>query len=194
VLILLATSLDRQLPTILSRSQIVRFKPLGADDMRAVLKANGVADSAQIERLVRLGGGSPGRALTLNDEEFWKVRQTLLDGLMSPRPNFPVLVKTWEDYYKAGGSETREHRLRVSLVLGVIVEALKRALRISQGADVSGQDSGEEAKLRSFAERLGTDRLLDLIDKCIEADYHVERRVQIILIVESMVEQFLKSA
>jgi len=191
VLILLATSLDRQLSTILSRSQIVRFQPLGADDLRAVLRANGVEDAAQIERLLRLAGGSPGRALALNDEEFWKLRQTLLEGLFSARPSFPSLVKTWEDYYKGAGSESRGHRLRVSLVLGFLTEALKRALRLSQGAAVSGLDVNEEARLRAFAERLGPDRLLDLIDKCVEADYHVERRVQIILIVESVVEQFL---
>lgn len=194
VLILLATSLDRQLPTILSRSQIVRFKPLQPDDMRAVLRANGVADSAQIERLVRLGGGSPGRAIALTDEEFWKVRQTLLDGLLSPRPSFPSLVKTWEDYFKAAGKESRDHRLRVSLVLGILNQALKQALRLSQGAAVDGLDKAEEARLRSFAERLGADRLLELIDKCVEADYLVERRVQIILIVESVIEQFLAGA
>ena len=81
----------------------MRFNPLPAEDLRAILQTNGVEDPAQVERLVRLGGGSAGRALALNDEDFWKLRQTLLDGLTSPRPHFGSLVKTWEDYYKAGG-------------------------------------------------------------------------------------------
>ena len=191
VLLLLATGIDKQLPTILSRSQVVRFRPLQPDDLRAILKENGVDDSNQIEKLVRLGGGSAGRALALNDDEFWKVRQTLLDGLTSSRPDFGSLVKTWEEYYKAGGTETREHRLRVSLVLGFLNEALRQSLRLSQGATLGGLDAADQAKLRSFATRLGPDRLLQLIDKCVEADYFVERRVQIILIVESVVEAFL---
>ena len=36
VLILLATSIDRQLPTILSRSQVVRFSPLQPEALRAI--------------------------------------------------------------------------------------------------------------------------------------------------------------
>jgi DNA polymerase-3 subunit delta' len=192
VLLLLATSIDRQLPTILSRSQIVRFGPLPNGDLRAILKESGVED-ATLERLVRLADGSPGRALAMNGDEFWNLRQTLLDGLLSTRPNVPGLVEMWENWFKAGGKETREHRLRVSLVLGFLNETLRQALRLSQGAAVAGLDASEEAKLRAFATRLGPDRLLQLVDKCVEADYFVERRVQIILIVESVVEAFWKT-
>jgi DNA polymerase-3 subunit delta' len=192
VLILLATSTDRQLPTILSRTQAVRFSPLAADDLRAILKASGVDDPARIERLIRLGGGSASRALALNDDEFWSLRQALLDGLLSSRPSFSAIVEKWKKYYESAGKETRGQRLRVSLVLGFLLEALQQALRLSQGAPLSGLDTSEEARLRAFADRLGPDRLLELIDRCVEADYHVERRVQIILIVESLVEQFLE--
>jgi hypothetical protein len=33
-----------------------------------------------------------------------------------------------------------------------------------------------------------------LLDKCVEADAHVERRVQLILVVEAVVEQFWRHA
>src|SRR5207248_2570931 len=121
-------------------SQIVRFAPLAPDDLRAILAANGIEDPAQIERLIRLSGGSAGRALALNDDEFWKLRNTMIDGLTSPKPNFAHLVATWENYYKAAGKETRDHRLRVALVLRFLVETLQLALRLSQGADVPGLD------------------------------------------------------
>ena len=192
VLLLLATTLDRQLPTILSRSQIVRFHPLSAEDLRTVLAANGVAEPEQLERLVRLGQGSVGRALALNDGDFWSVRTKLLEGLTSPRPNFAALSKTWEEYYKGAGSETRGQRVRVSLVLGFLSEALRHALRLSQGAGTTGLDASDEARLRAFATRLGPDRLLDLIEKCVEAEFHLDRKVMIILIVESVIEAFLK--
>jgi DNA polymerase-3 subunit delta' len=151
-----------------------------------------VDDPARIERLIRLGGGSASRALALNDDEFWSLRQALLDGLLSSRPSFSAIVEKWKKYYESAGKETRGQRLRVSLVLGFLLEALQQALRLSQGAPLSGLDTSEEARLRAFADRLGPDRLLELIDRCVEADYHVERRVQIILIVESLVEQFLE--
>ena len=150
-----------------------------------------VENAEQIERSIRLSGGSAGQALALNDEEFWKLRNGLLDGLLGTRPHFGQLVDAWKNYYEGGGKETRWHRLRVSLVLRFLVEALQQALRMTHGADVAGLDASEAARLRAFADRLGPDRLLELIDKCVEADYFVERRVQIILLVESVVERFL---
>src|SRR5947208_4805703 len=52
VLVLLASDSERQLPTILSRCQVVRFRPLGPDDLRAVLADHGVADPARADPLV----------------------------------------------------------------------------------------------------------------------------------------------
>ncbi len=55
---------DRLLSTIRSRCQMLRFDPLGADDMRIVLKnAAPKLGEADLEALVLAGEGSPGRAL-----------------------------------------------------------------------------------------------------------------------------------
>jgi DNA polymerase-3 subunit delta' len=192
MLILLATTADRQLPTILSRCQVVRFSPLGPADLRAVLLDNGVEEPSQLDRLVRLGAGSPAAALTLNDDSFWRVRQYLIEGLTTPRPNFSALAETWQRFYEEAGKETSAQRLRVSLVIRFLIDAVQQALRLSVGAATSGLDGAEDARLRDFAARLGTERLLELVDACVEADSNVERRVQLILIVESVLEQFTR--
>jgi DNA polymerase-3 subunit delta' len=192
VLILLATSMDRQLPTILSRCQVVRFSPLKPDDLRAILIDNEITDPSQLDRLVRLAGGSAAQALALADEEFWKVRQQLVEGLTSPRPSFGMLAETWQKFVEEAGKETSAQRLRASVVIRFLVEAVGHALRLSQGADVRGLDAAEAERLRAFAERLGPERLLELADRCVEADFHVERRVQLVLVIESVLEQFTR--
>jgi DNA polymerase-3 subunit delta' len=192
LLLLLATNTERQLSTILSRCQVVRFAPLRPDDLRAVLREQGVEDAARIDQLVRLSDGSVSQAMALNDEEFWKVRQTLIEGLTTPRPGFQALAQTWTHFYEEAGKDTAAQRLRVSLVIRFLVEALRHALRLAIGADVDGLEAGEADRLRGFADRLGPDRLLELIDRCVEADYHVERRVQLILVVERVLEQFTR--
>ncbi len=193
LLLLLATGTDQQLPTILSRCQTVRFAPLSPADLRAVLEAQGVA-ADQLDRLVRLGGGSAGRALALADPAVWELRRTLVDGATAPRPNFGALAEAWQRYYEDAGKDTRAQRLRVSLAVGFLVEAVRDALRLGLGADVPGLDAAEADRLRAFAERLGTDRLLELADRCVEADANVARRVQLILVVESVLEQFTRRA
>jgi DNA polymerase-3 subunit delta' len=191
LLLLLATGTDRQLPTILSRCQVVRFPPLAPADLRAVLEAEGVA-AEQLDRLVRLGGGSVGRARALADPAVWELRKTLLDGVTAPRPNFGALSEAWQAFHEDAGKDTAAQRLRASLAVGFLIDAVRDALRISLGADVTDLDAAEADRLAAFAHRLGPDRLLELIDKCVEADANVTRRVQLILIVEAVLEQFTR--
>jgi DNA polymerase III subunit delta' len=191
LLLLLGTGTDRQLPTILSRCQIVRFAPLSDADVSAILAARGIDDPAKRDRLARLGGGSAARALALDDDSIWDVRQKLVEGLTGPRPSFQALVETWAQFHEdAGKDKTAAQRMRASLVLKFLIEAVDHALKLSLGARVAGVDGAEEARLRAFAERVGTDGLMELLDKCVEADFHVERRVQLILVVESVLEKF----
>ena len=114
--------------------------------------------------------------------------------MTAPRPNFAALAEAWQRYYEDAGKDTRAQRLRVSLAVGFLVEAVRDALRLSLGADVPGLDAAEIDRLRGFAERLGPDRLLELADRCVEADANVARRVQLILVVESVLEQFTRRA
>ena len=193
LLLLRATGTDRQLPTILSRCQIVRFSPLSNADVSAILEANSVADAAKRDRLARLGAGSASRALALADDSIWQVREKLVEGLTGPRPNFQVLAETWAKFHEdAGKDKGAAQRMRASLVLKFLIEAVEHALKLSLGASVPGLDAAEAARLRAFAERVGTDGLMELLDRCVEADYHVERRVQLLLVVESVIEKFTR--
>src|SRR5439155_18991269 len=54
VLILIGSSADRQLPTIVSRCQVVRFAPLAQGLVTDLLRAQGVDDPTLLARLVRL--------------------------------------------------------------------------------------------------------------------------------------------
>src|SRR6266481_3872353 len=85
VLLLIGSSPERQLPTIVSRCQVVRFAPLPAADVADLLRAGGVEDAALIELLLPLSEGSPGAARALSDPALWDFRSTLLQGLTADR-------------------------------------------------------------------------------------------------------------
>lgn len=62
--LLVSHSPGRLLPTIRSRCRILRFQPLADDEVRSVLREQlPEADGAEIDALVPLAEGSPGRAL-----------------------------------------------------------------------------------------------------------------------------------
>lgn len=191
LLLLIATDLGRQLPTILSRCQVVHFGLLPETDIMAILAEHGVADSAQREQLARLASGSVARALTLTEGSFAEVRQHLIEGLLSPRPDFRFLAETWAKFHdEVGKDKAAAQRARASLVLRCLIEAVEQALKLSLGVTVPGVDAAELDRLGAFANRIGSEGLLELLDACVEADTNVERRVQLILVVESVIEKF----
>lgn len=189
LLILLATSLERQLPTILSRCQVVNFSPLVPEDVRAVLVAHGVNDPARLDRLVRLSGGSPGRGLALNDESFWSFRQMLLEALASSRPDPVGLAAAWVKFAEEAGKQGPAQRRRTVLAIGLLIELLQTALRVAF-VEESGFGSipadAEVERLRPLAERVGPDTIADWLEACLEAERQIERYLQIGLVVEAM--------
>ncbi|WIW89702.1 AAA family ATPase [Sphingobium sp. V4] len=77
----------RLLPTIRSRCRTLRFDPLDAATMRAVLKASDERLSPQeIDELVRAGEGSPGQALRFAGLNLSEIEQTLTSLAMQGDP------------------------------------------------------------------------------------------------------------
>jgi DNA polymerase-3 subunit delta' len=188
VLILLATGTERQLPTILSRCQVIRFRPLAAEDLRAILADHDVTDAATVEKLVRLAAGSAGRALALNDPELWGFRQVLISALGSPRPDPVGLATKVEKFVEDAGKESAQKRDRAGLVIRLITDILQTALRRALGEAETGDDPVEADRLRPLSAR-DPEALADMLEACTEADRYVERRVSLGLLIEQLAEK-----
>ena len=118
IFILLGTSLDRQLATIKSRCQMVRFAPLPDNHVRQLLQEQGVEDAAMLDRLVRLSGGSPGQALALADETLWQFRRSLLQAFAQPKVDSVALGKSLVEFAEEAGKETASQRRRATRCCG----------------------------------------------------------------------------
>ncbi len=83
LLFLVGTTADKQLPTIRSRSQIVRFRGLDPAAIAKLLLEQGVVDNeTEAGRLAALAEGSLSRAVELADEELWAFRDQFLTQLV----------------------------------------------------------------------------------------------------------------
>ncbi len=187
VLILLATELNRQLPTILSRCQVIHFSSLPIPLVAELLRKQGV-ESDLAERIARISGGSLGQAQELKDDAIWSFRRSLVESLSSRRIDTVRLAETWVSFVEEAGKETSLHRRRASLMIKLLIELLEAALSASIGIATDGLDKDNQTAIQSLANRLGTDRLLQLIDRCLEADRQIERRVQLVLAVEALAD------
>src|SRR5207237_8117517 len=63
LLILIGTSVERQLATIVSRCQVIPFRPLTEGVVAELLTGQGIEDQALVQRLARLRDGSMSLAL-----------------------------------------------------------------------------------------------------------------------------------
>ena len=188
VFVLIGTRPDLQFLTVVSRCQIVRFAPLHESAVIELLLKNGVEDRAQATRLARLSGGSPGQALALADPELWKFRGLLLEGLSRPRPDSVSLAKAWTQFVEEAGKETASQRRRAGVVLRLLIEFLNDALALSLGKSPKLADPEDLPLLQQLSQRLGSDRLLGLLDRCLEAEFHLDRYVQLVLVLEGLLD------
>jgi DNA polymerase III subunit delta' len=186
-LLLIATNPDLQLPTIVSRCQTVRFQPLAPQSVKEILQAHGLEDPALVDRLARLSNGSPGQALALGDPELWVFRRQLLERLSQPRLDSVMLARDWIRFVEEAGKESAVQRRRAGATLHFLIEFLEEALIVSQSGPSRAEDD-DLPRLKNLAERVGPDVLLRLLDRCLEAAVHIERRVQLVLVIESLVD------
>ncbi|MCR5164709.1 MAG: DNA polymerase III subunit delta' [Thermoguttaceae bacterium] len=154
VLILLGTTASRQLPTIRSRCQIIRFKPLETDVVEEILRekraeqlalAESVsqtlgkkktpkkaASAANIlsEDLIPLAaaasGGSVQEALALADEGFWDFRSRFLDRLASGVHDRIALGKEIDEQLELVGKVPARRRARLRVIVETAADFYRR--------------------------------------------------------------------
>jgi len=156
VIILVGTALERQLPTIRSRSQIIRFAPLEAGVVEGVLMAGTTdpagPDATAIAAAAARSGGSISRARLLLDPEIESFRARLL-GLLSARPfNGVELSREVQACVEAAGKDAPPRRARLRILFGGAIDFFRAALRHDA--------MGGEGPQTGASDETPTDRLL----------------------------------
>ena len=139
VLILIGTSSDKQLPTIRSRCQTIRFQALRPELVAEILQSRGLAaDGEQAQRLAEFSGGSLRRAQELADDDLWTFRQQLLRALAQPRLESVALAQTINSFVDAAGKEASLRRARSRQLIAFAVDFYRQLLRAHESLPVSG--------------------------------------------------------
>ncbi len=193
LLILVGTSLERQLPTIRSRCQIVRFAPLEANVIAELLLAEeATADRALAERLAAWSEGSLARARNLADPELWKFRQVLLARLSEADVDSVRLADAVSKFVDEAGTDAFRRRNRLRQVIGFAVEFYRQLARSLSGAHVEGDVETEQAiaaAVRTFGGDAET--AADRLDRCLEALGHVDRNANQAALINAWIDELV---
>ncbi|MCX7413030.1 MAG: DNA polymerase III subunit delta' [Planctomycetia bacterium] len=155
VMILVGTALERQLPTIRSRCQIVRFGPLPEDAVFRILQREaepGQTDERRLRACAAAAGGSLARARLLLDPALTEFRGRLA-ALLAHQPLHGVeLARETLALVEAAGKDAPPRRARLRLVLESALDFLRAVLR----RDTVGELPADPVMARGIAGWNGT--------------------------------------
>jgi DNA polymerase-3 subunit delta' len=194
VLILIGTSAELQLETIVSRCQVIRFEPLSEPVLAELLLENRVAaDRDDAVRLAALGEGSMGRAIGLADPDLERFRRELIDEVAGEHGFDPSqLAQRLQAFVKQGNKETAFQRRRVSLLVGELARLFRGVLWQTAALEPPCPDPSDRHAARALGERLEPEDVFVLADRCLEADYHLQRNLYIPMVLESLFHDIAK--
>ncbi|HZW33193.1 MAG TPA: DNA polymerase III subunit delta', partial [Isosphaeraceae bacterium] len=144
-------------------------------------------------RLAALADGSLRRALGLADPDLHGFRRSMIDELAGD-PGFdpPRLAHRLGEYVKQAGKETGDQRRRASLLVGELARFFRGVLWQTAGLAPSCPDVHDRNAAAALAGRLEPEDVFLLADRCLEADYHIRRRLALNLILESLLHDLGK--
>jgi DNA polymerase-3 subunit delta' len=188
VLILIGTSAELQLETIVSRCQVIRFDPLAEPELAEILLEQQVAgDQADAARLAALGEGSISRALGLADPDLERFRRELIDELAVEHGFDPSgLAQRLTSFAREAGKESVDQRRRARLLIGELARLFRGVLWQTSGLEPPCPDPADRRAVADLAGRLEPEEVFVLADRCLTADYHLERNLYLPTVLESL--------
>ena len=184
LLILIGTSRSRQLPTILSRTQVVRFAPLSPSVLASLLLELAVAaDTDQAESLAVLGEGSVVRAQEFAEGPLAELRERLGLQLVPERFQAVPLADELGHFVNEAGKEANPRRRRLRAVIRLVVDIFRGRLRSAcEGrlpgqtpADSSLQPEASDERSAAQAQYAAQCRAIAVLDRSIEAQQQLDR-------------------
>jgi DNA polymerase-3 subunit delta' len=190
LLILISNSPAKQLPTIRSRCQLVRFQPLSADTVADVLVAQGLAkDPDQAKRSAQYCEGSLERAAALADPELWPFRKQFCQRLAEPVLDSVRLAKTVCAFVDAAGKDAAPRRARLRQVVRMATDFYRSLLRAQCGAPLPA-----DAELRASVQQVlqladaDPDASAARLDRCLEAAQQIDRNANQTTLIEAWLD------
>jgi DNA polymerase-3 subunit delta' len=186
VLILIARSQESQLPTIQSRCQVARFQELSEQEVASILLGlSKVATAAEAETLSQSSQGSVSQALEWSKPEWREIVEVMVEALGSRPIQSTLLAGRLLPFIEDAGKESAPKRRRARLVVKRTLDLLRSSLR---------SECGGLATSPLPVGRFDPDELGDLIERTLDADYHIQRMASIPLTIETWLDDLARLA
>ena len=172
--ILVAHDTEQLLPTVLSRTQMVKFPPLPIEELQNVLAEKENLDEEQALKIAKMSDGNYLQAIRLikiteKQQQFFDLFTSWMR--MAFKADVPGLIK-WADDLAALKREN------IKAFLDYALHIVRESLAVNYaGEDATKLNAQEEQFVQKFAPFLLSNNLPDFLNLLSEAHYHIERNV-----------------
>ena len=194
LLILIGTSPAKQLPTIRSRCQLIRFNPLQIEVVAELLVVRGVvAEPSDARRLAGYSEGSVQRAAELADPDLWAFRQTLLERLCAPVLPSVSLAAAVSTFVDDAGKEASARRDRLRRLLAFAAEFYRRLMQVQSGAGLPDEAEGARYVQEAAAGgHYGESAAIACLDRCLDAAAQLDRNANQTTLIEAWLDDLAR--
>jgi DNA polymerase-3 subunit delta' len=190
VLILIGTSPARQLPTIRSRCQLIRFQPLPEETVARLLVSKGlVTDRAEAARLARFSDGSLQQAIDMADADLWSCRRTLLEKLSAKVLDSVGLAPAIAAFIDDAGKEASARRARFRQVVTFAADFYRRLVHVRSDLPLPS-DPELRGPLETAAQCFPGDAIMAAacLERCLEALGQIDRNANQATLIEAWLD------
>jgi DNA polymerase-3 subunit delta' len=195
ILILIGTSPQRQLPTIRSRCQIIRFQPLQPEFTKQLILQTGLAETdPQAAQLAVMCEGSLVKARELSDPAYAEFRSQLYERLATTDWLASELAKFAGEFVDEAGKEHSAKRTRLRLVIEMTTAFYRQLLHA-----LLGSSSSDDDELTRNVNRLlplwsqDIEAAMACVDRCLVARQDVDRNVNQATNIEAWLDDVCQS-
>jgi DNA polymerase-3 subunit delta' len=177
VLILIGSSEQRQLPTIRSRCQIIRFQPLVETDVAELLVEKALcADPAAARAAAAHSEGSLERATWWTEASVLEFRAELLRVLRQAEFDLQPAAKMISQFVEEAGKESALKRERLRFVV-LLAEEFYRAALLSMESRQTSSDADLKTAVTAALCWMPADASATCLEICLDAYAHIDANV-----------------
>ena len=189
VIILISTSPQRQLPTIRSRSQVVRFGSLAEDEVASCLLESEAAETEEQARQMAVrGNGSVSQAIANSEEANVEFRRELWNALSQPLIDRAGLTKCVNAFAESTGKETPAKRAQLRVAFTAAMEFYRAVSRCGLGNDASTDLELKELVGQTINRSNDAAEIaLEQLDRCLDALRQVNSNANLGILVDAWV-------
>ena len=187
VLMLVGTTAESQIATIVSRCRVLRFEPLSHAELTSILVDEGIANEIDAAELADRSEGSVSRARGLADPELGPFRRDLIQAMGASQGFDPLAIaKKLDTFAKEAGKEAGPKRERALILIGELARLFRGVLWQTSGLELPTTDSIDSEAIRNLAGKLEPEDVFLLADRCLLAASQIEKNAGPGLVFESL--------